>query len=191
MFDFDLILENKQIRLRPVQSSDFKVFAAITKNQNTWKYFSCNLSDEKELESWVNTAYMQTQSGTRLAFTIIYKPSNKILGSSSFGNFSFYDSRLEIGWTWLASEFHGKGINRQVKFLMLEYCFEKLKLERVEFKTDVLNIPARKALIKIGAVEEGILRSHMVMTQNRRRDTIYYSILKSEWPGIKENLLEK
>ena len=82
-------------------------------------------------------------------------------------------------------EFQGNGINDQLKYLMLKYCFDNLNFERVEFKTDVLNISARKALKRIGLTEEGILRSHTLMTHNRRRDTIYYSILRSEWNELK------
>ena len=111
---------------------------------------------------------------------------NKIIGSSSFGNISYYDKRIEIGWTWLARECQGKGFNQSAKYLMLKYGFETLHMERIEFKSDVLNIAARKGLSKIGCMEEGILRSHTLMTNRRRRDTMYYSILKDEWSGIKQ-----
>ena len=97
----------------------------------------------------------------------------QIIGSSSFGNFSDRDKRVEIGWTWLGRAYQGKGFNDLSKYLMMEYCFEKLGLERVECKTDVLNTHARRALQRIGMTEEGILRSHTLMTNNRRRDTIY------------------
>jgi RimJ/RimL family protein N-acetyltransferase len=118
---------------------------------------------------------------SRLPFTIIDKKSGAIAGSTSFGNISFRDKRLEIGWTWIAKDYQGKGINDQIKYLMMEYAFGTLGFERVEFKTDVLNTFSRRALLRIGATEEGILRNHMLMTHNRRRDTIYYSVLRSEW----------
>jgi RimJ/RimL family protein N-acetyltransferase len=130
----------------------------------------------------------QTRTSTRLAFTIIDKNKNQVIGSTSFGNISERDKRIEIGWTWIGKEFHGKGFNNNAKYLMLRYCFEKLDFERVELKTDILNTPARKAMTKIGFIEEGILRSHTLMTNNRRRDTIYFSMLKSEWNEIKMKL---
>jgi len=133
----------------------------------------------------VNDAVAQTQSGTRIAFSIIDQASGQIAGSSSLMNISFHDERIEIGSTWLGREFQGKGINDSVKYLMMNYCFEVLKFERVEAKTDVLNLPARTALKRVGMTEEGILRSHTLMTHNRRRDTIYYSILKTEWTDLK------
>ncbi|WP_262507686.1 GNAT family N-acetyltransferase [Zunongwangia profunda] len=103
------------------------------------------------------------------------------MGSTSFGNYSEKDQRIEIGWTWLGKDFQGNGYNFQAKVLLLNYCFKTLALERVEAKTDVLNRAARNSLLKSGFVEEGILRSHTLLTNNRRRDTIYYSILKAEY----------
>ena len=122
---------------------------------------------------------------TRLTFAIIEKSTGNAIGSTSFGNISLIDRRVEIGWTWIAREFQGKGINNQIKYLLLRYLFEKNDFERVEFKTDVLNLPARKALLRIGAKEEGVLRSHTLMAHGRRRDTIYYSVLRSEWEEVK------
>ncbi|HRX11815.1 MAG TPA: GNAT family protein, partial [Draconibacterium sp.] len=125
------------------------------------------------------------EAKTRLPFTVILKENNMVTGATSFGNFSVRDKRIEIGWTWFGPQFWGKGINTQAKYLMLKYCFEVLELERVELKTDVLNVPARNALLRMNITEEGVLRSHTLMTKGRRRDTIYYSVLKNEWKNLK------
>ncbi|MEO9238417.1 MAG: GNAT family protein, partial [Jatrophihabitantaceae bacterium] len=98
------------------------------------------------------------------------------------------DQRLEIGWSWLGRDFQGAGINRWAKFLLLQHAFEQLAAERVEFKTDQLNLQARKALRNIGAVEEGVLRSFNPMPDGRRRDAVYYSVLRAEWPEVKRQL---
>ncbi|MBK7105205.1 MAG: GNAT family N-acetyltransferase [Ignavibacteriae bacterium] len=186
MLNYNIVLENSNVLLRPIKSVDFYSFKEITNEQKLWYYFASDLSNLEELKNWVETAVNDLQNKTRIPFTIIYKPENRIIGSTSFGNFSQRDLRIEIGWTWISKEFQGKRINDQVKFLMLKYCFEDLNLSRVEFKTDVLNVHARIALKRIGAVEEGILRSHMLMTNNRRRDSIYFSVLKDEWQKLKE-----
>lgn len=188
MPDFNITLENENILLRPMIPEDFNYFKKITNDKNLWYYFTYDLSDEIQLKEWVDSAIDQLNKKSRLPFTVKLKNENSIVGSTSLGNFSESDGRVEIGWTWLGREFQGKGINTQMKYLMLEYCFEKLDLERVEFKTDYLNNFSRKALVRIGAVEEGILRSHMLMTGNRRRDSIYYSILKSEWSSVKQRI---
>jgi RimJ/RimL family protein N-acetyltransferase len=108
----------------------------------------------------------------------------------AYGNLSEADRRLEIGWSWLGNAYRGCGVNRWAKFLLLEHAFERLSCERVEFKTDVLNVQARKALRNIGATEEGIFRSYNYMPDGRRRDAVYYSILRREWPNVRAGLIE-
>lgn len=183
--NFSIQLKNDIIRLRPIQAEDAAAFAPLTTDSSTWIYFTSDLSVKHELHAWVNQALLDLQNKVRLPFTLLINATNEIAGSSSLGNISYRDKRIEIGWTWIAKQFQEKGINKEMKLLMMQYCFEELGMERVEFKTDVLNMPARKALLKLGAVEEGILRSHTLMTHERRRDTIYYSVLRSEWETIK------
>jgi RimJ/RimL family protein N-acetyltransferase len=185
MIDFKITLQTESILLRPLIAEDFYAFEKITTDPEVWTYFTYDLSVNPELKDWVGIAVNDIGNRTRLPFTIIDKITGKPIGSTSFGNISCRDKRIEIGWTWITKDYQGTGVNNQIKFLMLRYAFEEMKFERVEFKTDVLNIRARKAFQRIGAKEEGILRSHTLMTHNRRRDTIYYSILKDEWEGIK------
>lgn len=173
----DLILENDRVLLRPLSRQDIPLLQELTSDSDQWIYFTQDLSNPEEFEKWANGHFLEE----RLQFVVIEKSSGKIAGSTAFGSFSPRDQRLEIGWTWLGKAFQGTGINSEMKKLMLDFCFHQLQLKRVEIKTDVLNIPARKALQKIGATEEGILRSHTLMTRNRRRDTIYYSFLEGEW----------
>lgn len=181
--DFNLTLENDKVLLRPIIRQDFSLLRHLAFDPTLWVYFTHDLSLENDFEDWAKPAFLEE----RLQFTVIDKQSNKIAGSTAFGNFSARDQRIEIGWTWLGREFQGSGINLQMKMLMLEYAFETLGMKRVEIKTDVLNQPARKALLKMGITEEGILRSHTLMTKGRRRDTIYYSVLLEEWRELKES----
>ena len=145
-----------------------------------WYYFTSGLSLQEELSKWITAK-------SRLALTIIQKSSQKVIGSTSIGNLSVRDRRAEIGWTWLGKDYQGKGYNAEVKQELLHYLFDILNLERVELKTDVLNQPARKSLEKFGFVKEGVLRSHTQMIRNRRRDTIFYSLLKNEWDILSTN----
>jgi len=185
MIDINLTLQSDKVILRPIIIEDFEKFIHLTNDKKMWTYYPLDLSIKSELEEWVNIAIRHMEEKTRIAFTIVNKDNNKIIGSTSFGNISENDKRIEIGWTWICREYQGKGVNDQIKNMMMKHCFEEFHFERVEFKTDVLNIHARNALKRIGAVEEGILRSHTQMTNNRRRDTIYYSVLKSEWRNLK------
>jgi RimJ/RimL family protein N-acetyltransferase len=138
----------------------------------------------------MDMAFADREAGTRRPFTIIEKTSGKIAGSSSMGNISYYDLRLEIGWSWLGTDFRSTGLNRHAKFAMMCYAFEELNFERVEFKTDVQNARARKGLENVGGVEEGVLRSHMTMWNNRRRSSVFYSVLKNEWPILRQTIFK-
>jgi len=190
MIPADLTLQTNKVILRPLEENDFIAFFELAQDEDAWNYFTLNLADKDHLRTWMNQAFTDKAANTRRPFTIIEKSSNRIAGSMSMGNISMHDLRLEIGWSWLGKNFRGTDVNRHAKYAMMKYAFDVLNFERVEFKTDVLNTRARKGLQKIGGQEEGILRSHMTMWNNRRRDSIYYSVLKSEWPALKQTLFK-
>lgn len=185
-FPEDFVIETLRVIIRPLKENDFESFLPLTKNAETWKHFTKDLSSEAELKVWVDDAMKEKTEGKRMPFTIIDRDTKQICGSTSYGNISFYDKRLEIGWSWLGPEYIGMGVNKPVKFALLSYAFEVMKMERVEAKTDFLNERAKAGLLKVGMIPEGVLRSHMLMPSGRRRDSIYFSILKDEWPERKQ-----
>ena len=184
-FPDTLILESDRILLRRLAETDLDHFRLLAQQPGIWTYFNRDLSISGELEEWVATAIEDCRQCRRFPFTIVDKSTGNICGSTSLGSISFYDKRIEIGWSWLGEEYMGTGINTDAKFLLLQYAFDTLDFVRVEIKTDNLNERAKKALLKIGAKPEGVLRSHMQMFNNRRRDSIYYSILQTEWPSVR------
>ena len=159
-------LETARTLIRPIRQDDWQGMAPLTSDPEMWTYFTADLSIESELKAWVNSGI---NDSSRLAFTVLHKETRQIIGSTSIGNISERDRRAEIGWTWVGKPYQGKGYNAEVKLALLDYLFRDCDLARVELKTDVLNIPARKALLKIGLVEEGILRSHTQMIRKRMR----------------------
>ena len=173
----DLVLQNDRILLRPLQREDLSPLLELTQDPTLWTYFTYDLSTLAGLEAWAAGHFAEE----RFQFVVVDQASQQLLGSTGFGNYFPRDQRIEIGWTWLGRAAQGTGTNREMKSLMLHYAFKELGMLRVEFKTDVLNLPARQALLQLGATEEGILRSHTLMTHGRRRDTIYYSFLRGEW----------
>ena len=181
-----MVLETPRATLRIMQPEDAPGLQKLAVYPETFKYFTRDLSVPDEFSTWIQEALSGRSAQTRVPFVVSETGTGEICGSTSLGNLSFYDKRVEIGWSWLAPQFQGTGINRQAKFALLSYSFDVLKFERVEVKTDVLNLWARAALKKIGMVEEGVLRSHTLMHSDRRRDTIYYSILRNEWDGVKD-----
>jgi RimJ/RimL family protein N-acetyltransferase len=184
-FPETLVLETPRVALRLMRLSDAEALSAIAGPDEIWKYFTLELNKKDQLQLWMDTAMEERAAGKRMPFVIIDKSTDKICGSTSLGNISFYDKRIEIGWTWLGTASMGTGVNHHAKFILLSYAFDALRCERVEIKTDNLNERAKKALVHIGATEEGVLRSHMQMPHGRRRDSVYFSILKDEWETVK------
>lgn len=178
-------LETPRVLLRLMTPQDYEAFLPLTKDEEIWRFFSKNLGDEQELKNWMRKSFSEREEGVRMPFTVIDKHSNEIVGSTHYLNISWYDKRLEIGSTWLGASFIGTGVNREAKFALLSFAFEVMKMERVEVRTDNLNERSKAALLKVGMKPEGVLRSHMQVHGDRRRDTLYFSIIRSEWPERK------
>ncbi|HKP32142.1 MAG TPA: GNAT family protein [Chitinophagaceae bacterium] len=185
-FPESLTLETPRVILRLMTKNDFEDLRKLTGSEILWKYFTKNLADDNELKQWIADAAEERKQQKRMAFVIIDKDEKQICGSTSLGNISFFDKRIEIGWSWLGETFLGTGVNKSAKFALMSYAFDVLKFERVEIKTDNQNDRAKAALRKIGALPEGVLRSHMQMWNDRRRDSIYFSVLKKEWVDVKQ-----
>jgi RimJ/RimL family protein N-acetyltransferase len=182
-------LENEHVLLRPVRPEDRAALRAIAMDPRIWRYFVARVETQADFDAFFDLGLADQEAGRRVVYYIADKRTGSAAGSMSFGNIMENDGRLEIGWSWLGIGSQGKGINRWAKFLMMQEAFEQLGAERVEFKTDRLNVQARHALRNIGAREEGTLRSFNPMPDGRRRDAVYYSVLKAEWPHVKEQLL--
>lgn len=183
------LLENEFVQMRPVAHSDRAAMRELARDGQIWRYFVSRVDTDEEFEAFFSGMLGDQTSGVRAVYVVVDKATGNIAGSMSFGNMLEKDARLEIGWSWLGEAFRGKGINRWAKFLLLQHAFETLGAQRVEFKTDVLNLQARAGLRNIGAREEGVLRSFNYMPGGRRRDAIFYSVLAGEWPAIKHGLL--
>ncbi len=184
-----IILENERTRLTPLQLEEApKLHHIALVEKDLLGLSPSSIHTEELLEKYIETALQAKAKHIRYPFLIFDKQQQQYAGSTSFGNISNPNARIEIGWTWIGTNFQRTGLNRANKFLMLQYAFETLGFERVELKTDGRNLQSRTAMEKIGATPEGILRSHTVMSDGYRRDTHYYSILKSEWHKIKRDI---
>jgi RimJ/RimL family protein N-acetyltransferase len=182
----DIIIEGEDLVLEELAAKHLTDLAIIAvANPDLLQYSPTFFGSEKAIEVMIEDAQADRKAGIRVAFAIYSKSLKKYIGSSSFGSIALKDQRLEIGWTWLSPEVQGSGLNNKCKFLMLRHAFENMGIKRVEFRTDARNIRSIKAIEKLGATKEGLLRSHMLMLDGQRRDTFYYSILTEEWPKLK------
>lgn len=181
-------LENEHVLLRPIEPADRASLHALAMDREIWRYFVTLIETDADFDAFFDAALADLAAGRRVPYHITDKRTDRAAGSMSFGNLAERDARLEIGWSWLGRDFRGQGVNRWAKYLLMEHAFERMVAERVEFKTDRLNEQARRGLRNIGAVEEGTLRSFNPMPGGRRRDAVFYSVLRSEWPWVKQQL---
>jgi len=181
-------LGNEHVGLHPISPADRDGLHAVAMDPHIWRYFVSLVESDEDYHAWFDASLADHEAGRRVVFVITDRASGRVAGSMSFGNLAEADARIEIGWSWLGSDFRGRGVNRWAKYLLMEHAFERLGAERVEFKTDQLNEQARRGLRNIGAVEEGTLRSFNYMPGGRRRDAVYYSVLRAEWPEVKHAL---
>ena len=188
LFDHHLSLENEFLLLRPSKLEDAALLFQIAET-GIWAHSSTNIHNHEDMEAYLQKALTERMDQQRQQLTLIDKLGGRVIGCSSFENISDSHKRLEIGWTWLGKAFQGKGYNRVAKFLMLQYVFETLEFERVEFRTRGTNIQSQKALAKIGAIREGTIRSYFI-DQGQRHDFVYFSILKPEWLKLKQTIFK-
>lgn len=182
------VLANEHAELHPVGEADREPLRKIAFDARIWTYFVAQVETDADFDAFFDTMLADQAAGKRAVYVVVDKGTGQVAGSSSYGNLAEADRRLEIGWSWLGVDFQGKGINCWAKYLLLAHAFETMGAMRVEFKTDVLNEQARAGLRKVGAYEEGVMRSFNFMPSGRRRDAIYYSILAEEWPVVREQL---
>lgn len=184
-----IVLENDKVRLEPMGMFHLEELAPISaKHPDLMKYSPSPFGTPEKIKEYITTSIKDRENKIRYPFAIFDKLRMQYIGSTSYANISNKDLRLEIGWTWIDKESQGTGINNNCKYLLLTHAFENFGFNRVEFRTDSRNIQSRKAIEKIGGKYEGELRSHMIMLDGFRRNTVYYSILKEEWPAIKTKL---
>jgi RimJ/RimL family protein N-acetyltransferase len=182
-------LQGSIVRLEPMQESHIDVLAEAGAPAELWKFTMNRIETRTDAAAYVEAALKGAATGTVLPFVTILQSENRVVGSTRFANYDADSRRIEIGWTWLTPSLQRTGANVEAKLLMMTHAFEQIGCNRVEFKTDFLNEKSRNALLGIGATEEGVLRQHTLLWHGRMRDTIYYSVLASEWADVKERLI--
>lgn len=179
-------LENEVVKLMPMESSQIEGIWEAANDNEIWEHMSVDLTDKRNVEQYVQDAQKKRAAGTEFAFVIVDIESKKIIGATWFLDISMPHKRLEIGSTWLNPKSWRTNVNTNCKFLLLKYCFEELGLNRVQIKTGHENIRSQRAIERIGAIKEGILRNHMIRKEGTIRHTVMYSVTKEDWPQVKE-----
>lgn len=181
-------LEGSAVRLEPLSLSHHAQLCNIGLDFELWHWTTTNVRTPAEMRAYIENALAEQARGTSLPFATIDQASGKVIGSTRYLNIDASNLRVEIGATWIAKDWQRTAANTEAKYLMLRHAFEKFGCIRVEFKTDSLNQQSRDAILRLGAKEEGTLRNHMLTWTGRIRNTVYFSIIDSEWPQVKTRL---
>lgn len=181
-------LEGQFICLEPLSMAHHAGLCEVGLEEPIWRWTPNLVRTRNDMRAYIGEAMAVQAAGAALPFATIDRVTGRPIGSTRFGNIDRTHRRVEIGWTWLGLHWQRTAANTEAKYLMLVHAFETWGCIRVEFKTDSLNEASRRALLRIGAREEGILRNHMVTYSGRVRHTVYFSIIDAEWPAAKEQL---
>lgn len=186
----EYILEDERVLLRPVRAEDWQLFKNLPqKEPDIWQYSLVAIQNETDLKQYFQVAVDARSAATTYAFIVFDKLTQSFVGCTRFYDIQIHYLSTQLGYTWYAKSSWGAGVNLHCKYLLLQFAFEKLGLERVEFRADHDNKRSIAAMQKIGCTMEGVLRSHMPKPNGGRRDSIVFSILKTEWEHtVKTNL---
>ena len=186
-------LEGSFVRLEPIRREHAELFWAVAKNdlEGIFRWIPYAMKTGEDFRALIDKAFAEQDRGDSVVFATVERSSGRAIGSTRFMNIDRANRRVEIGSTWIAPAWQRTAVNTEAKYLMLRHAFEVWGCMRVELKTDALNQKSRNAILRIGAKEEGTLRRHLVTWTGRVRDTVYFSILDSEWPRVKAGLEAK
>jgi RimJ/RimL family protein N-acetyltransferase len=188
-----LTLQGSIVRLEPIRREHAGLFWEASKNSldDIFQWIPYRMKSEEDFEQVVEKAFAEQERGDSVVFATVERNSGHVIGSTRFMNIDRANRRVEIGSTWIAPAWQRTPVNTEAKYLMLRHAFEVWKCFRVELKTDALNQKSRNAILRIGAKEEGTLRRHVITWTGRVRDSVYFSILDSEWPDVRQRLEKK
>lgn len=184
-----IVLLGKHVRLEPLSEAHVPGLAEIGVGQNFWHFMLYgDMNSEADIQNWVLDIMSRGQQGTDLPFAVIHLESGRVAGATRYLNIAPNDRGLEIGGTWYGTEFQRSAVNTECKYLLMSHAFETLHAIRVQLKTDLINERSQRAIERLGAKKEGVLRNHMILPDGRIRDSVFYSILDREWLAVKKNL---
>ena len=184
-----VVLEGRRVRMEPLSlGMHWDGLLAIGLDPDLWQWTLNRCDTPEKLRAYLERALEEQSQGRSLPFATRDLVSGKVAGCTRYGNIDLHNRRVEIGWTWVGVPWQRSHVNTEAKYLMLKHAFETVGCVRVELKTNSLNTRSRNAMLRIGCKEEGTHRKHSVSDWGVWRDTVYFSILDTEWPAVKARL---
>ena len=184
-------LVGQRIRLRPMKADDADVMVSAAADGELWNLPFTVVPSVDTVGAYIATALSERDAGAVLPFMTEDLGSGMVIGSTRFWKIDRQNRKVEIGHTWLSKSWQRTYANTEAKFLMLQYAFEVMNCVRVQFTTDEINEKSRSAILRLGAVQEGIVRNERIMPNGRKRNSVRFSIIDHEWPQVRAALMQR
>lgn len=181
-------LEGRVVRLEPLAPHHLDALCAVGLEPSLWALTTIRVATREDMRAYMESALADQSAGTAIPFATVERASGTVVGSTRFANAVPEHARVEIGWTWIAAPWQRTAVNTEAKYLMLRHAFEVLGCRRVELKTSARNLRSQAAMRRIGAMEEGTLRKHMINADGSARHSVYFSVIDDEWPQVRARL---
>ena len=191
LFEQEVILEDELVRLEHLEEKHYELLLPTAMEKSIWAFTTAKIYSPDDFRRYFDTAKAEKTDKRSYPFAIYNKQTRQYVGCTRFANIEFQHKKVEIGWTWINPVEQGTGFNKHCKFLLLSFGFEILGLNRIELKTSLFNLRSQNAMLKIGAVKEGIFRKNMINEDGTTRDTVYFSFINDEWPDVKERIFKE
>jgi RimJ/RimL family protein N-acetyltransferase len=185
------VLDGHRVRLEPLTEGHLAALEEVAFDERIWRYMLTRVRTRDDLRGWMEAALRAREAGNVLPWVTVLKSEGRVVGSTRFLDLDLTNKTVEIGHTWIAPDYQGAGVNPEAKLLQLRYAFEELGLNRVALKTHHENLQSQAAMRKMGAVEEGTFRNHYVMPDGSARHSVWFSIVREEWSGVRARLEER
>ena len=185
------VLEGASLRLEPLSEAHLPGLVEIAFDERIWRYMLLSVKTPDDLRCWLGSALQAKAAGSTMPWATVLKAENRVIGSTRFLDLDMKHRTVEIGHTWLVPDYHGAGLNPEAKLLQLTYAFEELRMNRVALKTHHQNLQSQAAMRKMGAIEEGTFRNHYVMPDGSLRHSVWFSIIREDWPQVKSRLEQR
>jgi len=190
-FQQHIVLEDETVRLEPLEEKHFELLLPIAMHKELWQFTTAKIFTAADFRKYFDAALKEKEDKKSYPFAKFSKQQNQYAGCTRYGNIEFKHKKVEIGWTWIDPSLQGTGFNKHCKFLLLQFGFEQLFLNRIELKTNNLNLKSQRAMQKIGAIKEGVLRKNIINDDGTTRDSMYFSLLNEEWAEVKNNIFKE
>lgn len=181
-------LSGSHVRLVPLSLDHLPALCEVGLDPEIWRWTPVNVDTPAGMRAFVTEGLAERDAGRAIPFAQVEAATGRVVGTTRLANIDRTNRRAEIGWTWIGRPWQRTAINTEAKLLLFTHAFEVMGCKRVEIKTDALNAQSRRAITRLGAVQEGIFRRHMITESGRWRDTVYFSVIDEEWPAVRQGL---